>query len=542
MKSDVRLFLGMMALLVPVRIAQTAQVRAVYVDGAYYLEVARHVRDGHGLVSNLSLYHFGYETFPHPTSVYPLWPWLLGTLARVVPLDLETLGRWLSLSLSFTAVAAAFLFGRRLWPEPLLPRHVPGMHAGHVFAMCLAVQAEFVFYTCLPFTEALAWTLLFLFAWRVVAHGASLGLGWAVEIAVWLSLLYFARYQLLVVPLAMAGSYGLRLLLGPERGRVALHAAVALGLFGAVLGAWFLHLRTFVVDADVLSLLRFDQNRANHLLHPLDVIVSNEGLLDLLLDRALGVLYAWDAASEASYTLSFYTMHWALAAALPLLAVGLVRELRSEGWAGALQRLRRPEVVPWLFLALFAAGALLSVHAVHKHYNGQWYFSSRQGLMSLPAFLLALGWLLRQSRPLPQALGVLVLCSTFAAGTRTVWMHATAPPEELLGEESFSALIQWLEEHKDADGELIVAMDSQQVQRLGWLTEGVGYHWLMAKTTYEDVLTMTDRLGARYVVLRPRALEKERGWRFLADEQRLARDFVRLPETPGHHIIFERRR
>jgi hypothetical protein len=539
---DVRLFVAMMALLVPVRVAQTAQVRAVFVDGAYYLEVAKHVRDGKGLVSNLSLYHFGYETFPYPTSIYPLWPWLLGMTARVLPLDLETLGRWLSLSLSFTAVIAAFLFGRRLWPEPLLPRHVPGLHAGHVFALGLAVQAEFVFYTCLPYTEALAWTLLFLFAWRVVAQGASLGLGWAVEIAVWLSLLYFSRYQLLVVPLALAGAYAVRIVLGPDRGRVALHATVALGLFGAALGAWFLHLRTFVVDAGVLSLLRFDQNRANHLLHPIDVIVAHEGPLDLLADRAFGVLYAWDAASGASYTPSFYTLHWALPVALGGLGWGLWQQVRREGWASVLQALRRPEAVPWLFIVLFAAGGLLSVHAIHKHYNGQWYFASRQGLMSLPAFLLCLGWLLRQSRPLLAAAGIWVLCSTSAVGTRTLWAHATTTPEELLGEEAFSSLTAWMNAHKDEDGKLVVAMDSVQVQRLGWLTEGVGYHWITAKTSYDDVLTMTDQLGARYVILRPRALEKDRGWKLLADEQRFAQDFVLLPQSPGQNLIYERRR
>lgn len=537
---DVRLFLAGLALLLPARIAHTFQVKSVSIDGGYYLEVAGHVRDGMGLVSNLSLYHFAYPSFPYPTSVYPLWPTLLGLCARLG--DLEALGHWLPLLLSGIAVIAAFLFGRALAPEPMLPEHVPSMHAGHVFALMLALQADFVRYTSLPYTEGLGFALLFLFSWRLARKGAETGLLWAIETAIWLSLMYFARYQLLVVPIAVACVCAVRLAFGPDRRRVLSYATVSLGLFGATLLAWWLHLRTFVQDAGLSSLLRFDQNRASDKLHPIDVIVDTSGPLHLLFDRAVGFLYAWDAASEVSYTESFYTMHWALPLALPLMIAYAARALRRRGLRASLSEIARAERTSWLYVAFLAAGSLLSVHAVHKHYNGDWYFSSRQGLMSLPCFLVALVWLLRQRAPLPTALGVFVLCSSTAVGVRNLWVQVTALPEDQRGEEPYGKLITWLDEHKDPNGKLIVALDAAQVQRVGWMTDDVGYHWISANTRYEDVLTVTDQLGARYVILRERALQRERGWRFLADEERLEADFVRLPDAPGAHVVFERRR
>jgi hypothetical protein len=51
-------------------------------DAGFYLNVARHIRDGQGVLTSVSLYHQGMPTLPHPSSIYPLWPWLLGMLAH----------------------------------------------------------------------------------------------------------------------------------------------------------------------------------------------------------------------------------------------------------------------------------------------------------------------------------------------------------------------------------------------------------------------------------------------------------------------------
>ena len=56
-------------------------------DARSYLEVARHVAAGDGLVSSASMWYMGLDPLPHKTPLYPLWPLVLGFSARVIPLD-----------------------------------------------------------------------------------------------------------------------------------------------------------------------------------------------------------------------------------------------------------------------------------------------------------------------------------------------------------------------------------------------------------------------------------------------------------------------
>ena len=547
--ADIRLFLAMMALLVPIRAVHTSHIRGMYVDGGYYTEVARHVRDGLGLTSHVSLYHFGYETFPYPTSVYPLWPWLLGMCARVI--DLEIAAHWLPFGFAMLAALGAFLFGRALWPEPLFPEHVPGLHAGHIFLVSISVHREFVTFTSLPYTEGISWALTFLFLWRVARKGADLGIPWAIESGIWLSLLYFSRYQLIVAPLAALCAYTIRLLLGPSRGRILLHAGVSLGICYGSMFAWWMYVRSFVPGAGLSALLRFDQNRANDWLTPVDIIVENHGLFDFILDRLEGVLIAWDPVAEGSYHATFHTMHWALAVALPLIVWAAARKIRERGLSSCLRALQEPAAARWWLIAIFAAGALLSVHAIHKHYYGAWYFTKRQGLVSLLSFSLSLVWLLRLERItpslLPQAVarfattvGVFVFCSSLALGAYVLVDEMSARGGELRRGERYAEIGDWLQA---AAGEetLVVAIDATLVQRIAWRTTNIGYHWIDGPTPYEDLLTMTDRLGARYVVFRAAAL-KEADWViFGTSKARFDRDFVPVANKPEGYAVFERR-
>src|SRR5207237_8522456 len=55
-------------------------------DPSYYMQVARHLADGQGLQSSVSLYHEGLAPLPQPYDLYPLWPLVLGGAARVIGL------------------------------------------------------------------------------------------------------------------------------------------------------------------------------------------------------------------------------------------------------------------------------------------------------------------------------------------------------------------------------------------------------------------------------------------------------------------------
>jgi hypothetical protein len=72
-----------------------------------------------------------------------------------------------------------------------------------------------------------------------------------------------------------------------------------------------------------------------------------------------------------------------------------------------------------------------------------------------------------------------------------------------------------------------------------WRTRNVGYHWFDASTSYADLLRMTDTLGARYVVLRPKAMH---GWRFDRESKgRLYKDFKRMTAHPDGVVVLRRR-
>jgi arylsulfatase A-like enzyme len=524
-----------LAVLIPLRVVHTAGVRWMLVDGSLYTEVARHVRDGEGLVSNLSLYHAGYERFPYPTPLYPAWPLLLGTLAKVG--DLATLAHWVPTVLYFTALAAAFVFGRRLLPGALAPSISPHFHAGHLLVLLLGLQRHFVYFTSLPYTEGLSWTLLLLFFGRLVRRSDDRSVGWAVELGAWIGALYFCRSQFLIVPMAVVLALGLRVVSGPERGRSLLHAVVTGTVMTGALGAWLLYLRTFLKDAGLQTLLRFDQNQASEVLTPLDILVDHGGWWETLLDRLEGVRLAWDPLEKASYTVGFGVSHWSLPFAIPFLLLASIGFLRSRGLRGLVDAVRRPEAFAWATLLLFAGGGLLSIHLAHKQFNGSWYFGQRQSLVCLPAFFLALAWMFRRGG-VAAILATALVGATVAGGLQSTYKEAVTTGGQIRGEDAERELVAWLT-RASADQPIVIAIAGSDAQRAAWRTRRVGYHGVYNTTSYADLLAMMDRLGARYFFYEEK---NTRSWRFRVEGAgRLEHDFQVLPDHPDGHSILIRR-
>jgi hypothetical protein len=84
---------GLLVGLLALKFAVRADEPALDPDASYYYDIAAHVRDGDGLVTDVSLFNAGYDLLPAPDRVYPLWPLVLGLRRRVVPLDLAAV--WL---------------------------------------------------------------------------------------------------------------------------------------------------------------------------------------------------------------------------------------------------------------------------------------------------------------------------------------------------------------------------------------------------------------------------------------------------------------
>ncbi|MFW5920460.1 MAG: hypothetical protein ACOCUS_01370, partial [Polyangiales bacterium] len=196
------LLLALLAPLLMWKLERNAHTFHASVDGAYYTNIARHVRDGDGLVTDVSLFHRGFRELPDVAPTYPLWPLVYGYTAKLFPDDdIIDVGIGLATLFYFVALLFAFLWGRRLYPEPFFERF-PAFTAGHVVVLVLGLHAEFFEYTSLPYTEGLAYALLMLALWRFKylfgrGRGAASGplrrprggLRAGLEIGVWLGLL-----------------------------------------------------------------------------------------------------------------------------------------------------------------------------------------------------------------------------------------------------------------------------------------------------------------------------------------------------------------
>jgi hypothetical protein len=534
--ADHRLLMWFLVPYTVLRLAQAKTTTLMSVDGGYYVDVAKHIRDGLGLQTNLSVFHFGYTHFPHPSSVYPLWPTLLGLIAKVAPL--EAAAHWVPTILSIIAVFLMYLWGRRMWPEPVLPSVLPGLHAGHGFAVALGLHREWMLFTALPYTEALAWALLAAFLLRAATLGGSTRWQWGVESGVWIALLFLTRAQFLVVHFAFAGAQVLRVLLGPDRRRGLVQLLITQAIAAGVMAAWFGYLRTFLYAPGLSALLRFDQHRVSELLPELEVIVSTGTAWETLVDRLRGAKIAFDDLSRDGYETAYNAIHWALPMA-GCLAVAQLWAARTQPWRDRLQAWRaNPALFYWAFVLALAVGGMLSVHLVHKNFNGSWYFGRRQGLMSLPAFVLALGWMMRQKDAFGKNAGAVILVATLWSGGHALAAHGIQPVGPHKGPDPHDHIVAWLRAVERSQGPITVAMDDDTCKRMGYRTDHVGYHWIEQRTSYADLLKITDTLGAKYLILR----QDSKDWRVLTDNPTdFALRFEPLPVRPNRMHVYKRR-
>lgn len=315
------LLIGLLAL----KLSQATTEPAYGPDASYYYDIAAHVRDGHGLVTDVSLFNAGYEHFPHPTAVYPLWPLVLGLvggscrLSQVAAIRLPTL-------FYFAAIVLAYRLARRVAPDPLFPETWPVLHAGHVAAAVVALTNAMFLHTSKPFTEGLGYFLLLLALTRAER------LSWAERVA-------WPRARRVVRPcdgpqpagprcdgrrraLAWAGaSFRLAAL-----ARAAL--AFVVGLV-AVLGVQLVHLAGFADGPRLVYLLRFDFLREPSELAALEVMVRPPGVLAWIADRARGVPIAF-GGGPMSYAHCFGLWSAALLLAVPFLVL--------DGWRAVQRR------------------------------------------------------------------------------------------------------------------------------------------------------------------------------------------------------------
>ncbi len=488
------LFGALLLLLAGPKLVLSAYEHGTSIDGGFYTDVALHVAAGNGLVTDVSLYHHGYPSFPHPTAVYPLWPLIYGYAAKLFPAP--EVGIWLSTVFYFVALVFAYLWGRRLVPDPLYPRLFPGLDGGHIVMLVLGLHGEFFAFTSLPYGEGLAWALLMAALWRL--HGRFLSPSWqgGAEAGAWCGLLFLARSQMLFVLGSIVAVQGLFLLTDAGRRRDwGLMLGASLTVFVAVLLPHYMYVRSFVLGSAWLAMLRFDSAHVTEQLSEVTMLVKTDGLWDWLVDRFGGFVEAFKWSGKYGYRKAFHWFHWAV----PVLAgLGLSRKIREKvslrEW---IRWLRQPERAPMALALSVALVGFLSIHAIHKSYFIAWNFTRRQGLTSMFLFALALIRLAQDRHWTPRFLALFLLLN----GTGTGYAKAMDKAVRKAGKEHRPyrpGFVRHLHEAR-TNGSLTVAITGQQGQRLAPHTDGVGYHWIHRRTRTADLKHMVEDLGVTRV-------------------------------------------
>lgn len=486
---------ALIAGLVALKVQVNAGMTSFGTDGSLYLEVARNVRDGRGLVSFISLMNAGVESFPYPTPLYPIWPLLLGVVGRVVPIEVAAI--WLPTLFYFGAVVQAARLARTLWPGPLFPDGWRPLDAGHVAILLLGYNSLFFEYTSVPYTEGLAWCGLFFLLLRARAFFGQPSALRAAEVGLYTGLLILVRSQMFLASLALGGTFAWALLTTRERGRWAGYAAAAAAGWGLALAPQLLYLSTFYHPLGLNALLRFDDFRASNLLTPLQTLRPAGGAFAWLLDRAEGFDVAYTVGGRYAYVQNFGVLHWAPPLAV-LFGLRRWRDPTRAAWA----RLREPSAAFTTYLVLLALGGFASIHTLHKDFGAEWNFATRHALTVLFLF----GW------------GVVSLAARGGAGRTaavailsiTGWLQAMdlkalykdTEASASSGIQRRAGLVWWIQQARRADPALLIVTD--EPQRLAVLVPDLPVHSVWLRSSYDDLWTLFDHFGADYLIINDR--------------------------------------
>lgn len=507
-------FVLLVALVAPFKLQLSASSHDPSFDGGYYTDVAQNVRDGNGLKTDISLYHQGYPYFPHPTSVYPLWPLLYGFSGKIF--SIPEVGVWLSTVFYFLSLLLAFIWLARIFPGNLFPRAFPGFQAAHVFVLMLGLNPQFFRFTSLPYTEGLAFVFVFGFLLRSKALWSSPRWWAGAEIGVWLALVFLTRSQLLVMTLAALSTFAWALLAGNER-RVTLFKTIAcIVAAGLVITPYWLYISSFLVDPGLGTMLRFDQAQATSSLSPLPLSVQTDGILEYLADRASGFAVAFAFSGKYSYRNLYALYQYSLPLAAVLMAASTVLRIRTERFKPLFHSawiwLRRRENLHLVFVFVFACGCFLSLHTIHHTaFIKAWVFAARPALMAVFLFYLALLWLLRTKTAAGVVLGVVLLVSSAVSNaTSTYELAHRAANKADKDKLAAPMLVEWLNAERSKREKLTVVVPILLGQQMVWRTPGVGYHWTYNRTTADELATLVDEFGADFIVVG----KKMKRWQF----------------------------
>lgn len=460
-------------------------------DGAYYYQVARHVAEGDGLTTSVSLYHQGFKTLPHPTNIYPLWPLLLGFAGRVVPLPLAA--AVLPEVLYLVSLLLLYPLANRLVVRlgGRSEGHLLGcgrvLDLGHVAVMLFGANAVFFNFTSLPYTEGLGFSLTFAALLALDRSAARRSLAWAAAAGALAALAYLARVQMIMVVPAVIGALALS---GVRRRDRLAAAGVAAAAAALVVLPWALHLASFVDPFEPRVLYKFGAYRETpeierfRSLRPID-----PGPWSRLGDLAAGLRAAFDPrGGMTSYAGSFGLAAFAVPLALLHLAAGRRR------WRALGGTLLRPEGAVVVATAAAAVAMVAPLHLLHFRFLWEWRFGFRHGLGFGLLVLVAVAYLLVHGEPLVRrAVLALVAVSLVTGSARTAGVLTGPRGWGLTPAEQ--ELVAWLDARSPRP--TVLTTNAQPLS----VYSRAGFHWTECDESAEKTRQMLRLLPIDYVLV-----------------------------------------
>jgi hypothetical protein len=420
------------------------------IDGSYYFQVARHVAAGDDLVTSVCLYHQGLKHLPTKTNIYPLWPLLLGGAGRVI--GVTTAARLLPRSLFLIDLVLLYFLTLQINATSFR-----GFDIGHLVVLLFGCNLLFFSAASYPYTEALAFLLIFPALLMIERSGAGAG--------VLAGLAFLTRSQNVVFAAALFAA-----LLIVRRWR---RAAAFAGAFVVVLLPWVIFLATFVKPFTLSALVSMYSETPQ--LPVFAQSIHSTGL-SWFADRLRGLITAFNPASGLSFVNSF-----GLAALLvPIAAVHFI-------W-------RRPRVFKLLPLATLLGGAALSFSLifVHQRFFLEWLFGYRHGLPFILLLMLAVVELIACGgfavRTIALTISMIsIFTGSLAIARTSLWRSHPWPPA------AEAQLTSWLAQH---DPNAIVLSTNAQVLSA---ISGANFRWAACQEEPETIQLLLRLVRTDYV-------------------------------------------
>lgn len=474
-------------------------------DGSYYVQIARHVADGDGLRTSVSLYYLGLRPLPNPFVNSPLWPLLLGWTARAIGFlpAIQWLPQFFYLfDLFLLYLIVIPLFG----PAAPLYARSP-FDWGHVFVLLFGLMQPFFVSTAYPYTEGLAFA---------VAFGALLATGHirpqsSIAWSLLAGLLAGAGILVRTKMLVLAAAIGMVIAAYAAIHRVAKHViafAIVLTPFAAW---WFLRLN-HVPAALHVPIPTFN------------MVAETRSVGSYVAERLTGLRVAYTLLSPYSYFADFF-----LAALLPPLAliavlVWLWRRRRALPWP--------PPADSILTAAVLATGALYfaALNAVHESFFLPWLFGYRHGLFYILLVAASAAFLCRSWGRIGRGT-VVVLVTLSILYCALADRALLAAPRQMAPTPAERAFAAW------ADGQrplpTFLSADAQPMSSFS----RANFHWISCDEPPQQTRMMLDKLPIDFMVL----YDSERPCRFVGGLRDVVRPIAAFGDGPGRIWVLARR-